>query len=337
MADRPAIRERVPARAAELPSALALVRTDAELADAIARSLATLGVRRPQIAGGTTGRRLVAAALPESHPAGEADAVIAVGGGRTLDAAKASAFDRGLPLVAVPTQASHDGICSPVAVLDDRSESRGTRPPAAVVVPLHVIASAPRRSIVSGLADLAANLIAVADWRYAADAHGEPFDDYAALLARSAAELAVGRRAMFSSDRPFDMEDVELLVNGLVLSGLAMTLAGSSRPCSGPEHLISHAFDRLGLGHASHGEQVAVGSTLAVGLFPTSGLAPVRELLTRVGAPATPRELGITDGDARRALDTAAEVRPARHSLLTDTIAGDRDRISAIMREAWGT
>ena len=174
------------------------------------------------------------------------------------------AFLQDVPFVAVPTQASHDGICSPVAVLrgpaDARASSYGARPPVALVVPLHAIVRAPRRTIVSGIADLASNVLALRDWEWARQFHGDAYDDYAALLARSASELMVGRRGLYRPDRPFDDEDVEVLVHGLALSGLAMTLAGSSRPVQrSVVSRTSHAFDWLGLGDGSHGEQVAAG------------------------------------------------------------------------------
>jgi glycerol dehydrogenase-like iron-containing ADH family enzyme len=79
-----------------------------------------------------------------------------------------------------------------------------------------------------------------------------------------------------------------------------MTLAGCSRPCSGPEHLISHAFDFLGVGTGTHGERVGVGSVLAAQLS-ERGLSPV-ELLQRIGARLRPVEIGIDDQDVLRAM-----------------------------------
>src|SRR2546427_724731 len=83
--------------------------------------------------------------------------------------------------------------------------------PAALFVPVHVVSRAPRRTFVSGMADLAANLIAVEDWRWAHRVSGEPYDDYAALLAQSGARLLIGRRHLFARERPFAAEDVESL------------------------------------------------------------------------------------------------------------------------------
>jgi glycerol-1-phosphate dehydrogenase [NAD(P)+] len=351
-------------RTAQIPSALVFAHSHRETVRALADTLDRLAVERPLFVFGTESRALIGrgltidchAHLPaavlevagasmqavghvrEAIAAGRHDAVIGCGGGQTLDVAKFSAFQAGVPLVSVPTQATHDGICSPVAVLSDgpsgRVSSRGALPPAALVVPIHVVARAPRRTIVTGMADLASNLIAVEDWLWACEVGGERFDDYSALLARSSAHLVVSRREAFSPQREFTEEEVEGLVHGLVLSGLAMTLAGSSRPCSGPEHLISHAFDHLGLGSGTHGEQVAVGSVLAVGLF-DADLSPVVELLDRIGAPMRPAELGISDEELMRALEQVPLVRPERQSRLSSAILADPDFVRELAGSAW--
>jgi glycerol-1-phosphate dehydrogenase [NAD(P)+] len=351
-------------RAAQIPATLVFTYSDRETARALADSLDRLAVGRPLFVFGTESRAVIgrgltidcqarspAAALEVSGAsmratvtvrkaiaAGSHDAVIGCGGGQTLDVAKYSAFRSGIPFVSLPTQATHDGICSPVAVLRDgvrgRVSSHGAAPPAAVVVPIHVVTGAPRRTIVAGMADLASNLIAVEDWIWASQVGCEHFDDYAALLARSAAHLVISRRETFSLEADFTEEEVEGLVQGLVLSGLAMTLAGSSRPCSGPEHLVSHAFDSLGLGFGAHGEQVAVGSVLAVRLF-DADLAPVIELLERIGAPTRPADLGIDDDELMQALELVPRVRPERHTRLSSAMLADPEFIRELAQSAW--
>jgi glycerol-1-phosphate dehydrogenase [NAD(P)+] len=355
---------RVPARAAEIPSAIVFARSDRDVARALADTLSVIEAQRPLVAFGRNGRALIGSSIlidlgprlactPIEISSGSvdeaerlrrlveesgADVVVGAGGGRTIDVGKLGAFRAGVPFVAVPTQASHDGIVSPVAVLrgpgDDRASSYGARPPAALVVPLHAIISAPRRTLVAGISDLAVNVLAVRDWEWAHQFHDDPYDDYAALLARSAAELMIGRRSLYAPDRPFTDEDVEVLVHGLALSGLAMTIAGSSRPCSGPEHLISHAFDWIGVGEGSHGEQVSVGAAVAARLFDadTQGML---ELLANVGAPLRPDQIGIGREDALRALHMAHLVRPDRHSRLSAALTADPEWVTEQAEVAW--
>lgn len=351
-------------RAPELPTRLAFATSDAETAHELVQTLRAIDARRPLLMFGRTSRELIGRSLAiDCQPQFDCvvvetsgatvseverlqavavehrvDVVVSCGGGQVLDAGKYAAFQYGVPFVSIPTQATHDGICSPVAVIrgtaDARASSHGARAPAALLVPMHVVSRAPRRTIVSGMADVAANLIALEDWRWAHRFHDEAYDDYAALLARSAAELLLGRRHMFSPDEPFTAEDVESLVHGLVLSGLAMTLAGSSRPCSGPEHLISHAFDALHLGTGTHGEQVAVGSGLAVRLYATD-LTQVPDLFRNIGAPTSPMQIGIDFEDAIRALKMVHLVRPERNSRLSTAVMADPEYVIELARSAW--
>jgi glycerol-1-phosphate dehydrogenase [NAD(P)+] len=345
-----------------VPGTIAFCYSDPEIANVLTRMLDGLSATKPLVVFGRTSQALLGPALTsslgprvlyetvevqnedlaEASRLGEAiagdaiDAVVGIGGGRTLDISKYAAYQQGVPFIALPTQASHDGICSPVAVLrgssPDRADSHGTRPPSGLAVPIHVISRAPRRSIVSGMADLAANLLAVGDWEWADQ---DDFDDYAALLARSAAELVISRRSLYTPDTEFDQEDVEILVHGLVLSGLAMTLAGSSRPASGSEHLISHAMDELAIGHGSHGEQVAVGSALAATLFGTPASDRVIEFLARIGAPLSPVEIGISEADALEALRRAPAARPDRRTRLSAALATDADLVVDTARRTW--
>lgn len=349
-------------RTAEIPVAISFVRSTRSIAEELQKIFERIGARRPLVVFGARSKTILghsvvidlSVSLPLSVvevasaslkevigvtrelDAGECDVVVGIGGGRALDVAKFAAFKAAKPFVAVPTQASHDGMCSPVAVLrgSEGIASRGARPAVALVVPVHAIARAPRRTLVSGIADLAVNVLAISDWEWAHELHEEPFDDYAALLAKSAAELMIARRELHAPNDPLAEEGVEILVHGLVLSGLAMTLAGSSRPCSGPEHLISHAFDALGLGQGLHGEQVAVGAVLAA-RFDEKPHDRLLALLRNVGAPSSPEDIGISSEDALDALRLARRVRPGRHSRLVALLESDEAFALEQAREAW--
>ena len=76
---------------------------------------------------------------------GSYDAVVGIGGGRTLDVAKYAAGLTGLPMVSVATNLAHDGIASPVASLehDGRKGSYGVHVPLAVVVDLDYVRRSP--------------------------------------------------------------------------------------------------------------------------------------------------------------------------------------------------
>ena len=249
---------------------------------------------------------------------GPADVAVAMGGGGILDVAKVAASGV-MPLINVPTALSHDGVCSPVASLHDSSgvrQSVGTAMPRGVIIdPEAVLETAPL-SLTAGLGDLLSNLSAVEDWRLAAVKTGEVFDEYAANIAEASALGALQITDLRT------IRSAAALARGLVMSGLAMAVAGSSRPCSGAEHLISHALDQLlGAKALPHGHQVALGTAVMAEL---QGKC-VNVLLAafqRCGVPYRPSELGLTVGQVAEAISLAPSMRPGRYTLLSELEAG---------------
>jgi glycerol-1-phosphate dehydrogenase [NAD(P)+] len=259
-------------------------------------------------------------ALVDSPELGDADAVVAVGGGRTIDVAKSVCKQLDLPVVVVPTQLTADGIASPVSVIRTHSgavESRSARLPSAVAVDLEVLARSPVESTRAGLGDLLSNACAVRDWRLAAATGRESVDDFAALLSEAASDLALAGDLGSLASGPVDPALLLRLLHGLVLSGLAMEIAGSSRPCSGSEHLVSHAIDRLYPGTATHGEQVAFGALLCTCLQGQDWHA-LKVLLQDAGMERAATGLGLTAEQVLAAVDAAPETRPGRYTVLDE-------------------
>lgn len=94
-----------------------------------------------------------------------------------------------------------------------------------------------------------------------------------------------------------------------------MSIAGSSRPCSGSEHLFSHALDIIRSNHAMHGEQCGVGAIMMAYLHKINW-ARIRDTLNKLGAPTNAKDLGAEDEDAVKALEMAATMRPERYTIL---------------------
>ena len=184
-------------------------------------------------------------------------AVLGFGGGKALDVAKYAAFLAHLPYYAIPTSLSNDGFSSPHSSLTVRGHRRSLSAalPRGVVIDTAVCREAPRNLTLSGVGDLVAKFTAIRDWKLAYHATGEPIDDLAALLSD-------GSIHSFRSHPQFDSEGIRLLATGLLLNGVAMEIAGSSRPASGGEHLISHALDSISIKPRLHGLQVGVASYL---------------------------------------------------------------------------
>jgi glycerol-1-phosphate dehydrogenase [NAD(P)+] len=273
----------------------------------------------------------VAAALGlvEELREGSHDAVVGIGGGRTLDVAKYAAGQAGLPMVSVATNLAHDGIASPVASLEDEEGHKGSygvHIPIAVVVDLDYVRRSPEEQVRSGIGDALSNLSALADWELAAEDRGEPIDGLAAAFARSGAESLLRGEDDLGADAFH-----RTLAEALVLSGLAMAVAGSSRPCSGACHEISHAIDALYPQQASHGEQVAVGALFASFLREDGLFEPLGTALRGHGVARVPADLGLDDEQFGAAVAKAPSTRPDRYTILERLeLAEDeiRDRVA---------
>jgi glycerol-1-phosphate dehydrogenase [NAD(P)+] len=249
------------------------------------------------------------------------DAVVGIGGGQTLDAAKYAASMVGLPYVAVATTLTHDGLASPVATLESygRKASFGVHTPIAVFVDIDHVRDAPAEHTRSGVGELLSNLSAIADWELARDVRGEPVDGLAVSVARTAAEVIL-------HVDPGTDHFLTLLAEGLIISGIAMAVAGSSRPCSGGCHEISHAMDILLGGPALHGIQVALGARFATWRRGDERLLhDLDEAMLRHGLPRTPGELGLTEEQFAQVLLEAPHTRPDRFTILEHDPIGPSD------------
>ncbi len=272
---------------------------------------------------GLCGRLDQAAALAAEIIQEGVTVAVAVGGGRVIDPVKLAAARTRTDFVSVPTTISNDGISSPVASLVGKGGTREThaaRMPCGIVVDVEAVGSAPAPTILAGSADLVSNLTACMDWRLADRLGHDRFDAYSAMIAEAAARPVL------------DLQDVtsvgshEILAHGLLLSGLAMAAAGTSRPCSGAEHLVSHALDaQLGQRAALHGEQVALGCLVCAAAHGSPLLSELRGLFGRVGLPLAPRDLGLTTGDLVDAVAAGPALRPERWTILSERLQSRRD------------
>jgi len=243
-----------------------------------------------------------------------ADWVIAVGGGSIIDVAKLASFKTGVPFISFPTTASHDGIASANASIRDLGAKTSVKavPPIAVIADVKVIKTAPYRYLAAGVGDTISNLTAVRDWQLAHRIRGEYYSEYAASLSLMSAKMVMRNADII---RLGNEESVRKVIKALISTGVAMSIAGSSRPASGAEHLFSHALDMLLDKPALHGEQTGLG-TIIMAYLHGMKWERVRETLKRVGAPTTAYELGIEPEIIIEALTIAHTIRPERYTIL---------------------
>ncbi|MEA3255828.1 MAG: NAD(P)-dependent glycerol-1-phosphate dehydrogenase [Candidatus Altiarchaeota archaeon] len=239
--------------------------------------------------------------------------LVGVGGGRVIDITKLAAFKAETPFLSVPTAASHDGIASPqVSIQGSIPASLRAHCPLGVVADTSVIRKAPERLLAAGCADVISNYTAVLDWKLANTEKGEYYGDYASTLAMMSAQIVMHNAEQIRGN-------ISILVEALISSGVAIGIAGSSRPCSGAEHSFSHVLDRICPKPAMHGEQCGVGSILMACLHEAEW-TKVRDSLKEAGAPVNASELGIDEDHIIEALTTAHKIRD-RYTILRDGLS----------------
>jgi len=242
----------------------------------------------------------------------KSDLIIGIGGGRSVDIAKMIAYNLKKSFVSIPTSASHDGIASPfVSIRGDKPYSIIATAPLGVFVDIAILKKAPRRLLASGCGDLMAKVTAVRDWELARDNVGEYFGTYAANLASMSAKIVIDNSKDFKKN-----PDVRMIVEALISSGVAACIAGSSRPCSGAEHLFSHAVDHLKPGVGLHGEKCGIGAIL-IAKMQGQDWKKIIQMLKNVGAPTTAKEIGLESDVLAQALTIAQSLRPERYTILS--------------------
>jgi glycerol-1-phosphate dehydrogenase [NAD(P)+] len=242
--------------------------------------------------------------------------VLGIGGGTKIDVAKTSSAHKDVPFISIPTTAAHDGIASPLVSLKglEKPYSLMAQSPMAIVADTSVIIKSPYRFTASGCADVIAKLTSVADWKLAHEVKNEYYGEYAASLAHMSARLVLKNAYLI---KPNEEAGLRVLLEALISCGVAMSIAGSSRPCSGSEHLFSHALDQIAPKPALHGEQCGVGTIMMARLH-NMDWRKIRKTLKKVGAPTTAEELGIEPKHVIEALVKASEIRPDRYTILDE-------------------
>ncbi len=244
------------------------------------------------------------------------DLIIGFGGGKVLDVAKCSSGNKEKIFISMPTTLSNDGIASPVAVIKTRKNiplSHFTRPAYGVVVDLKIIKKAPARFIRAGVGDLLSNLSAAFDARLAQSRGRERISEYAVALAeKGALDILELNDYSIKSD-----DFLRVLAGGLIKSGFAMCLYGSSRPASGSEHKISHSLDFLYPGRdVLHGEQVGIATIFTMALQKNRRLNGVIKLYKAINFPRRLRYLNINKDQFVDVVLKARKFRPGRFTVL---------------------
>ncbi len=273
------------------------------------------------------------------------DGVIAIGSGVINDIGKILAHTASLPSVVVATAPSMDGYASATSSMElhGLKTSLPSKCPDVIVGDLDILANAPLHLRLSGLGDMLAKYISIAEWRISAVINGEYFCPHVAdMIRRALAACVENAEGLVRGDHAA----TRAVFEGLVTAGAAMAYAGCSRPASGVEHYISHILDmralEFGLPASTHGYQCAVGTLMAARLYERLlTVAPDRE---RALSAASAFDYGAYQEKLRALLGHGAEAMirleavegkydKDAHAARLATILARWEEIRAIIRE----
>ena len=254
--------------------------------------------------------------------------IIGIGGGRVLDTAKYAAHISKAVYICMPTSLSNDSLASPFSVLETYGKARKTltcKIPTAIIVDTNMIINAPEGQTLSGIGDTIAKHTALFDWKLSASKTNSRVDDFAYALSRMSYDSVYHCDEKDMKNRVF----IRILSRALVMGGLAMEIAGSSRPCSGSEHLFAHAIEEYYPDvKISHGLAVALGSIPAC-IFQGQTPQGLLDFFRTYKLDINPKSYGITEDMFADMWDKARTVRTGRITILDD-IKLDRVQLDEI-------
>ena len=198
---------------------------------------------------------------------GDADLMIGVGTGSITDMTRYSSFRLGLPCFTIATGAPMDGFAASVGIMNvgGLKKTMPAHCTELIIGDTDILKNAPYRMTVAGFGDLIGKVTCLNDWKLARIINGEHYCANIVALTENCLD-SVLKKAPRIAER--DPEVLGSVMEGLVLSGAAISLYGSSRPASGAEHHMSHFWEVVneerGTQGAMHGEQVAVGTVLVL-------------------------------------------------------------------------
>ncbi len=199
-----------------------------------------------------------------------ADYLLAVGSGTINDLCKYIAKLLSIPMGVLPTAPSMDGYLSTgsALIINKMKVTEMVLMPEDILIDLDILASSPREMIIAGYGDIIGKFTALADWRLANIYNGEKINQESYDMMARALKNTISN---IEKGDPFSKDSIECLIDALNTAGIAMAVAGNSRPASGSEHHISHFleihFINNNLPPVLHGIKVGLGCLVTVYLY----------------------------------------------------------------------
>ncbi len=169
------------------------------------------------------------------------DLIIALGSGVISDLCKFASFKTKIPYIILPSAPSMNGYLSKNAsiIINDHKKTLAATLPIAVFCDLDILKCAPKEMIKAGIGDALCFYSCWFDWLLSHLLLETKFNPDCFTILVEKMQFFVENYQEFSLE---DDEFLKILIDILLLSGSAMTMAGGSYPASESEHLIAHSF-----------------------------------------------------------------------------------------------
>lgn len=243
------------------------------------------------------------------------ECIIGIGGGKAIDSGKYMAYLNQLPFLSIPTSISNDGFSSSGSSLlvEGKRVSVKSTMPYGIIADLTILRSAPEKFYYSGIGDIVSKVTAGYDWEREEKLGVTTINQFAAMIAKKSVNSVVRLPFNYIREELFIKE----VVDSLIMSGVAMEIAGNSSPASGSEHLISHALDQILAEPCLHGIQVGL-ATYIMSIVQEHRETRVEVFLRDTGFFEFAKQFKLRKADFIKAIQLAATIKPNRKTYLHD-------------------
>lgn len=197
--------------------------------------------------------------------AGDVDGILSVGSGSVNDICRVAAYRLDKPFCIFATAPSMDGFASDTApIIENNFKSTWqAKQPEVILADTKILAASPAELKAAGFGDMVAKYIGLLEWKFV---HLLVDEYYCPAVADMTMQAVRRMIALCDRVQGEDEEAAGAIMEALVLSGLSMKLARSSRPASGAEHTVSHYLECYklvrGIWPEFHGKKVGVATVL---------------------------------------------------------------------------
>ena len=254
------------------------------------------------------------------------DGIISVGTGSLNDICRVTSHELGKKFCIFATAPSMDGFASDTApiIKNNFKNSWFVEQPYVIIADTKILAESPAELKAAGYGDMVAKYMGLADWRISNKLTGEYYCENIAKVTEDALGKMVALTDRVQSN---DEEAAGAIMEALVLSGLAMKLAGCSRPASGSEHVVSHYWEcyklARGIWPEFHGKKVGVASLIINTLYRN-----LADRLPEVHATEDPTDWDVVY--SKFTPDQLPDVKKLNNPTVTDKVDPKK------LEETWG-